>query len=955
MEGEAPPQRRRGKSAAPCYIVGRKPEVVVEVRVKKRRRVWPEALAAAALTALLALWFRRFLSAHGAPWLVPVEGQRWAHLVPEALRRELTVVAPEALYGLCLVPWFVVWSRHSLADLAWPQRALSLLTRVLLFGCVLLALARPTSTVESRRVCTVFVVDVSASIGDEALARFHQRVEAAVQRRGDNLVRVVTFAREAQALTLREGPDGVLRVPPFARPREGTTSDLAGALALSYGLFPPGVLRRVVLLSDGVQTEGDVLGEASRAARFGVKVSTVAARGAVPAEVAVRSLRLPDRIRVNEPFEVRATVFASRPTRVQTTLMQGNAVNGLDPGRGVSLDAGERELTFRSVVRVPGDVTYALRVTPEAGADRFAQNNRYVTTATVPGRPTVLYVEGDPARGQWFRAALAGGDFEVESRGAREFPQSLAELERFDFVVLSDVAAEDVSAGSQAALGRYLRELGGGFLMAGGARGFGLGGWSGTEVERLLPLRMESQRRRDEPSLALCLVIDHSGSMQGTPLVLAQSAALATARALGPDDVIEVITFDVQPDRVVRMQSARNRVRIENELRRIRPGGGTAIFPALDAAHQDLALTRATTRHVILLTDGQGQPDEPARLRVLADAMAADGVTVSTVGLGPSVDRELLETLAHRGHGRSYFTAEANNLPQIFLRETNLVARSAAVEDPVEARVVTPVGFVREAGGAMPLLYGYVSTRAKPEPAQRILDTDTGEPLMARWRVGLGWSLAWTSDLKNRWAVEWIRWPRWAAFWSQLVREHMRSRQRHDLAMRAEMVGASLRVAVDAITPDDRFDNTLTSEMTVRDAEGRAVAERVAMRVVAPGRYEAELPSLPYGAFRVSAVHRRDGSVVAQSETRVSNPYPAEYQALAPDLETLSALAAATRGVVDPSDAQLFDPGAERVRARQPVWRYPLFGALALLLVDLVWRRVRVFDRGFASRPRRGV
>src|SRR5207248_1683648 len=201
-----------------------------------------------------------------------------------------------------------------------------------------------------------------------------------------------------------------------------------------------------------------------------------------------RELHLPDRIRVNEPFDVRATVFASRPGHASLTLMQGEAANGLDGAREVDLQRGDNEIRFRSVVRVPGDVTYALAVNPGASPDRFRENNRYVTTAMVPGRPAVLYVEGDPGRANFFHDALAGGDFEVEVRGPREFPQSLRELERFDFVVLSDVAAENVSLGSQQALTRYVRDLGGGFMMAGGPRSFALGGWQGTEVERLLPV-----------------------------------------------------------------------------------------------------------------------------------------------------------------------------------------------------------------------------------------------------------------------------------------------------------------------------------------------------------------------------------------------------------------------------------------------------------------------------------
>ena len=162
-------------------------------------------------------------------------------------------------------------------------------------------------------------------------------------------------------------PDARL-LPGQQRTGAGAGTDLAAALSLAYGLFPPGYLRRIVVLSDGVQTDGDALAETQRAQRFGVRISVVPSRRGAPPEVAIRDIRLPERIRVNEPFDVRANVFSSRPTRASFTLMQGEALNGLDSNRTVDLVPGDNELRFHSVVRVPGDVTYTLTTTPPPDA-----------------------------------------------------------------------------------------------------------------------------------------------------------------------------------------------------------------------------------------------------------------------------------------------------------------------------------------------------------------------------------------------------------------------------------------------------------------------------------------------------------------------------------------------------------------------------------------------------------
>jgi len=124
--------------------------------------------------------------------------------------------------------------------------------------------------------------------------------------------------------------------------------------------------------------------------------------------------------------------------------------------------------------------------------------------------------------------------------------------------------------------------------------------------------------------------------MNGQKIELAKEAAKATAELLSADDYIAVIGFDSQPERVVRMQSARNRLRILRDIGRLSARGGTAIFPALDMAYQDLSVTRARIKHVILLTDGQTQE---RGITELTQVMRAEGITVSTVGLGAGATR----------------------------------------------------------------------------------------------------------------------------------------------------------------------------------------------------------------------------------------------------------------------------------------------------------------------------
>jgi Ca-activated chloride channel homolog len=877
---------------------------------------------------------------------------------------EYELLAPRMLGIALLAPYFLWIVGRSLADLPLPQRVLSVVLRVAFVTVLALGLARLARSATTQNVCTVYLVDVSDSVADAALDDARAELQKGLDAKPkDDLVRLVTFAKRPRVVALPE--TGKLVAPPIERhgPGLGTATDMSSALQLAYGLYPEGYLRRAVLLSDGVQTDGDLLAEANRARLYGIKLYAVPYRRPVPGEVAVRDLRVPDHVHEGETFDVRARVFSSVKQTAKLSLKQGDVINGLDGVKRVDLEAGDNDVVFKTKAAVPGEVTYVLEVS-DAAQDHFKENNRATTVAAVLGKPVVLYVDGDPARATYLAAALAAQQLNVDT--SDPLPSSLREAERYDFIVLSDVPAERVSLTQQETIEQYVRDLGGGFLFAGGEHGYGLGGWYHTTVERILPVRMDAEKRRDEAEVAMALVIDRSGSMTGLPLEMAKQAAKATADTLSADDLLEIIAFDSQPTRIVRMTPAKHRARIQNDIARIQAGGGTEIFPALDSAYQALSTTRAKKKHVVLLTDGQAPQNG---IRDLVQAMAAENITVTTVGLGGGVDENLLRMIADVGAGRFYKVADPQSLPRIFTRETEMVSRSAAVEEYFQPRVASPADFLRGIDvAAAPFLHGYIATKLKPPPAQQLLESELGEPILARWHVGLGWAVAWTSDVKNLWAVEWIRWPAWGQFWGQLVREHMRQKKRQVYDMRAEIDPASghVRAAIDAIGGDDRFQNGLGASLSITDVAGNggagpaAEARKIPMPQTAPGRYEADFPLDRYGSFLLHAsltrpTDERGGggksATVAESFGHVTNPYPREYLALSADVATLDHAAAATGGSLDPTPSAVFDPAGEVVRYHQDLWPRLVGAAIALMLADLFVRRVRLFDRKRTAKP----
>jgi hypothetical protein len=443
----------------------------------------------------------------------------------------------------------------------------------------------------------------------------------------------------------------------------------------------------------------------------------------------------------------------------------------------------------------------------------------------------------------------------------------------------------------------------------------------------------------------MALVIDRSGSMYGQKIEMAKAAAQATADTLAPDDYLEVIAFDSEPTTLVRMQAARNRMRISNDISRLQAGGGTDIFPAIKKAYEDLNNVSAKRKHMILLSDGEAPI---AGIRELVEEMVSQGITASAVALGEDADTSLMKMVAEAGGGRFYFVADPATLPRVFTRETEMVTQTSAVDEYFQPTVVGPADFLRGLDvESSPYLHGFVATQLKPPPAQQILQPgEHTEPLLARWRVGLGWALAWTSDVRNLWAAEWLRWPQYSQFWGQLVHEHMRQKKHELFDMKADLVDGEVHAAIDAIGGDDRFQNDLDGFVTITGPAPKTTSIKLPLRQIAPGRYEARHLLDQFGAFVLKA----ELSSGATASGSISNPYPREYAAFETDTTLLTDVAKVTGGAFNPpQDRDITSTGAEKVSFHEDLWMQFVKWAILALVLDLFLRRVRLFDRNFKA------
>jgi uncharacterized membrane protein/Mg-chelatase subunit ChlD len=864
--------------------------------------------------------------------------------------------APLAL--LLLIPALVITIGLHLAArrrMGSRRRRVALAVRSLLLAALVFALAGFQLVLPVDRLATVFVVDLSDSVGnagqEDALAFLR---ETLTERPAGDVAGIVAFGKQALVERL---PTDLTDIDRIASTPVRSATDIGAALRLATALFPDDAQKRIVLLSDGNDTTGSGQAEAALAASRGVRIETRRIGPGDVDEVLIERMTSASTARIGESVPVVVDVRSSVAQTATVRLFADGALAATQP---VELAAGVTTITFAVTPTEAGFHTF--RAVVEAARDTFSENDRADSDTIVKGEPRTLVLAGDDTVAVELVAALESQGHEVDTIVPEALPTDLASLATYDSVVLVDVPRIRLSDAQLAALQVDVRDLGKGLVMVGGPQTYGAGGFQKTPLEESLPVDMGVRDRQKQPDIALVVVIDQSGSMAachcntfdggaggagsgigGVQKVdIGKEAILRAAAALTERDELGVVGFNEAAHWVVRTQPLGGISDLQGDIAGIRADGQTNIYSGLDQAVQSLEGATATRRHIILLTDGwstSGQYDE-----ILAK-MKADGITLSTVGAGGGAN-PFLEQLAQQGGGRFYAASNPSSIPDIFLKETQQVSGQQIVEEPFFPIQTSSSPILRGLDSGLPRLQGYNGTTIKPA-AQSVLVTARDDPLLAQWQYGLGRSVAWTSDSTGRWARDWLAWSGFNRFFSQLVSWTFPGEETGGIEATFDTVGNTTDLHVESVEADGSpRDFYATSAVLVGpDLEPRTVD----LVQVAPGVYQVPLGEIDPGAYAVRITQTRPGSSPLGRTIGLVAPTAAEYRRLGANEPFLGALRSATGGTVITTAEDPWIHDLSSIDRFTDLWPFLLVLALLLWPLDIALRRMSLGRRELAS------
>jgi uncharacterized membrane protein len=827
-----------------------------------------------------------------------------------------------------MLAWVIWLSRTSYATAPGWRRWLGLGVRLWIVLALGLGLAGLRWQQVQEGMNVYFLLDRSDSIpaSQQDFAREYAGRLSNAKRPEDN-VGILVFGSEA---SIESSPLSVVRSDTKVYAVVGgDRTDIASAIRLGTAAFPESGQKRLVLISDGQENVGDAFSAAVAARSLGVSLEVLPLGAAREGDMAVQRVSMPANVKLGQPFELKIFVEADAEREGMVRLYVNEALVG---ERAIQLEAGKNLFTLPQTLTQPGFHHYEVRV--EAAGDAVPQNNRASAFTNVRGDPRVLVVSAQPDHDQVLGRALSSTNLNIVETDILGIPGTLAEMQSYDAIVLSNVAAGDLGQDLMRLLESAVRDFGVGLVCIGGDQAFAAGGYRGTPLDRTLPVDMELSSKKVLPPGAVVLVMHGMEFNNGNQV--ARDCAIGVLEALGPQDHMGVVLWDGRERWLFPIQLVGDR----KELRRVIAGMNQGDLPSfqnvLTMAHEGLRETRASLKHIIVFSDGDPGPPTPELMR----SIVSDRITVSSVLIAGHGGPEIMIALAEQGRGRFYHVTSAAQLPQVFIKEAAVILKSAISEESFVPQAVLATEVTRGIGaGEYPPLQGYVATSFKAR-AETPLLTDKGDPLLAHWQYGLGRAVAFTSDARARWAADWLVWSRYRQFWAQVVAWALRRIDNTEWIAEVSIVDGEGLLSVDALSTSGDYQDFLDLQAVVVGPRG----DRQLLRLdqAGPGHYEVRFPTREPGSYMINLAEIREGRAVSSQVVGANMYYSPEFSASGTNLHLLQSLAEAGGGRLLTESSDPFGWGRLQTQRGHDLWRFLLAMVVLLMPVDVGIRRVQL-------------
>lgn len=740
------------------------------------------------------------------------------------------------------------------------NRVTSIALHLIVFALAVLTLAGTFFTYDIPNKDNQIILLVDASDTEEQSAEKRDAFVKTILNMGQYdgySIGIVTFGYNqvyAVEMTDKVSVDKMMSRYMVAERPDTTATDIAAALTYTADLFTNPSAGRIVLVTDGKETDREATSAIRSVTAKGISVDIANIPSAYGGDdMQLVGTVLPDyHVAPGASCPITVTLYASVAAEAKVEFYDNGT---LVETQNVNATIGTQNVTFNHAFSGAGLHSISFRLLTQN--DRLQENNTYYSFLNLENFNKVLILEHKDGESEKLKALLTEGDdpFDVTVKNITNdptVPATAEEIRQYDQVILNNVAAKDMPAGFQELLLDYVNKYGGGLFTVGGAdvvpgetedkyvaHAYNRTDMWGTIYQELLPV----QAINYTPPTALMVIVDRSGSMSEkdestgyTYYDFALSGANGCLEKLTERDYFGLMTLDTDEEMILPLTPRSNAKEIEKafaKARQLGTGGGTVFPNAIDRASRALLSQDVAVRHVIIVTDGRvPQTQEEEYLEYIQQFHNNNGITYSVVGIGVaegSDAAEQMERACEYGGGKMYVTADGVSITG-FMQEDLHAAKVDEVNyqdkdgNPLKYDVIARDVFspllsgiefaVTEEGKQTQKLKvtldGFFGVKVK-DGADLILTSNYGVPLYAQWKYGKGTVGSFMCDLNGMWSSD---------FLSETEENGGAGRQFVRNAVNAIMPTESVRENQIAVKIDqDNYTNQLSIFATLLDGE----------------------------------------------------------------------------------------------------------------------------------------
>lgn len=741
----------------------------------------------------------------------------------------LLLLIPAVLFTL--IPYFKLSKRYRRTRNRVVSITLHLL--VMLFAITLLAGILFTYTVPNKENEIIFLVDVSDTEEEVAQNRDEFLELALDYGRNENFnIGVVTFGfDQVYAVPLTTEVDGIFDEYLSAELPDTSATDIAAALTYTKSLFNYPETGKIVLITDGKETDQNANSIIRTVAALGIRVDTVNIASSYEGQdVQIIGVEFPDYyLNVDEEFTIKVTLQKNCDEQISTKInFSDNGTQNSENEQEVTLSNTTQTISFKYSFADAGLHEVCFELISNGGA--LEENDTYTSYFYLDVFTDILILESEKGESQALvdllesdnEAIVEPYNITVMNIMTDDIPVQVDQLRLYDEVILNNVSYEQMPNGFDNILDSYVKDYGGGLFTVGGENAYNEEDIKQSRAyKNMLPVDVIDYT----PPVGLIVIIDKSGSMSGTDafgynkIQLAREAGAACLEALTERDYMGILTLDSAQEVILELTSCSDDQTIRAAFNNVGDASGsTVVTDAIDQAVLMLRNEkRVDKRHIIIISDF-GIPSSE-REKYLSQATSySEGeqpVTFSTVGINITATSEygnIAKEIAEAGKGMDIYATSTAELIAGLEEDLYSPSIKEIVPEPFYPtinNILSPLlagiersstenedGTVSYSNRMTVQLGGFYGVKKK-NAAEVVLSGNYDVPIYAQWDYGKGRVGSFMCDLSGGdWSAEFMNDENGKRFIINLVKNLMPTEN-----IRPKEISAELK--------EDNYTNTI--------------------------------------------------------------------------------------------------------------------------------------------------